>query len=109
MKETFNAGQTMFLLTLLLAAQIAPQSADLPNRQPQLATDGILMGLTYGAGDRVFFAESKDAGKSWNKPVVVSARGKLSLGMKRGPRIAMTPQVIVISAVVGKQGRGADG
>lgn len=109
MKETFNAGQTMFLLTLLLAAQIAPQSADLPNRQPQLASDGIRLGLTYGAGDRVFFAESKDAGKSWSKPVVVSAQGKLSLGMKRGPRIAMTPQVIVISAVVGKQGRGADG
>ena len=99
----------MFLLTLLLAAQIAPQSADLPNRQPQLATDGIRLALTYGAGDRVFFAESKDAGKSWSKPVVVSSQGKLSLGLKRGPRIAMTPQAIVISAVVGKQGRGADG
>lgn len=99
----------MLLFTLLLAAQIAPQSADLPNRQPQLATDGIRLVLTYGAGNSVFFAESKDAGRSWSKPTVVSSQGKLSLGMRRGPRISMTPEAIVISAVVGEKGRGADG
>jgi hypothetical protein len=99
----------MLLFPLLLAAQFAPQSADLPNRQPQLATDGTRLVLTYGAGNSVFFAESSDAGKSWSKPVVVSAQGKLSLGMRRGPRIAMTPEAIVISAVAGEKGRGADG
>lgn len=90
-------------------ARIAPQSAGLPNRQPQLAGDGTRLALTYGAGDSVFFAQSQDAGKSWSKPVVVFSRGKLSLGMRRGPRIAMTPKAIVISAVVGEKGRGADG
>lgn len=99
----------MLVFALLLAAQIAPQSADLPNRQPQLATDGTHLVLTYGAGSSVFFVESTDAGKSWGKPVVVSAHGKLSLGMRRGPRIAMAPGAIVISAVVGEKGRGEDG
>jgi len=65
--------------------------------------------LTYGAGNSVFFAESTDAGRSWSNPAVVSSQGKLSLGMRRGPRIAMTPEAIVISAVVGEKGRGADG
>ena len=99
----------MLVFALLLTVQIAPQSADIPNRQPQLGADGTRVALTYGAGDSVFFAESKDAGKSWSKPVVVSSQGKLSLGMRRGPRIAMTPEAIVISAVVGEKGRGADG
>ena len=65
--------------------------------------------MTFGAGDTVYFSESKDAGTSWSKPAVVSSHGKLSLGMRRGPRIAMTRQAIVISAVVGEKGRGADG
>ena len=87
---------------LLVAVQIAPQTPDVPNRQPQPATDGTRLALTYGAGDSVFFAESMDAGKSWSKPVVVSSQGKLSLGTRRGPRIAMTPRRVVISAVVGE-------
>jgi len=74
----------MLFFALLLAVQIAPQSADLPNRQPQLASDGTRLGLTYGAGDSVLFAESKDSGRNWTKPAVVSSHGKLSLGMRRG-------------------------
>src|ERR1039458_7335964 len=99
----------MLVFALMLAAQIAPQSADLPNRQPQLAYDGTRLGLAYGAGNSVFFAASTDSGKTWTKPVLVSTPGKLSLGMRRGPRIAMSPEAIVISAVAGPSGGGADG
>src|SRR5581483_10651378 len=38
-----------------------------------------------------------------------SDRGVLSLGMHRGPRIALVGKTIVISAVVGERGKGADG
>jgi photosystem II stability/assembly factor-like uncharacterized protein len=99
----------MIPLAFLLAAQIAPQSADLPNRQPQLAADGARLLMTYGAGDSVFFTASPDSGKSWSKPVRVASQGKLSLGMRRGPRVVVARQAIVISAVVGEKGRGADG
>ena len=99
----------MFTLALLLAIQIAPQSADLPNRQPQLASDGTLLGLTYGAGNSIFFMSSADSGQTWSKPVLVATPGKMSLGMRRGPRIAMTSQAIVISAVAGERGGGQDG
>lgn len=102
-------GNAMITVAFLLAALIAPQSAGLPNRQPQLAAGGGRVVMTYGAGDSIFFTASTDGGKSWNKPVLVSSQGKVSLGMRRGPRIVVTPQAIVISAVVGEKGRGADG
>ena len=109
MEGTIAAGCTMLVFALLIAAQIAPESADLPNRQPQLATDGTRLVLTYGAGSHVFFVASIDAGKRWGRPVLVSSQGRLSLGMRRGPRVVMTPGAIVISAVVGAKGRSDDG
>ncbi len=89
----------MLALALLLAVQIAPQSLDTPNRQPQLAFDGKRVLLTYGAGNTIYFANSADEGMTWSTPVVVSSKGKLSLGMRRGPRIAVTHEAIVISAI----------
>lgn len=99
----------MILLALLLTTQFAPESADAPNRQPQLAVDGSRLALTYGSGDRVYFAGSTDGGRNWSKPVVVASQGRMSLGMRRGPRIAVTSTAIVITAIVGEKGRGADG
>lgn len=80
-----------------------------PNRQPQLASAGKQIAMTYGSGNEIYFAGSLDAGKTWGKPVLVSKKGKVSLGMRRGPRIAITKEAIVIAAVAGEQGRGADG
>lgn len=99
----------MMIFALFFAMQFAPQSAEAPNRQPQLATDGSRLVLTYGSGDRVYFAESQDAGAHWSSPAVVASHGRMSLGMRRGPRIAVTARAIVITAVVGEKGRGADG
>jgi hypothetical protein len=99
----------MLLPLVLMALRIGPDPAGATFRQPQLAADGHAIGITFGAGDSVYFAGSTDNGATFNKPVLVSTRGKLSLGMHRGPRIAMTPEAIVISAITGKKGRGADG
>jgi hypothetical protein len=99
----------MLPFALLLAIQIAPSSPDTAFRQPQLAADGRLVAVTFGSGDAVYFASSADGGKSFSTPTVVSRSGKLSLGMHRGPRVAVTPQGIVVSAIVGEKGRGADG
>jgi hypothetical protein len=97
------------LIALLLAVEIAPATPDVPNRQPQLASAGKVVAVTYGAGNSIYFAASRDGGVKFGAPVVVSSKGKLSLGMHRGPRIAMVPKAIVISAVVGEQGGGKDG
>jgi hypothetical protein len=96
-------------LALFLAVEIPPASPEAPNRQPQLAAAGKTVAVTYGAGNTIYFAASKDGGKSFGAPATVSSSGKLSLGMHRGPRIALAPKAIVISAIVGEQGGGKDG
>jgi BNR repeat protein len=99
----------MLLLSLLLGMPIPPSAAATPNRQPQLAAQGRHVAVAYGAGDAVYFAASTDAGATFGRPVLVSSGGPLSLGMHRGPRVAYTSRGIVVSAIVGEQGKGKDG
>lgn len=100
----------MLSLILLLGVQIAPPTpAETPYRQPQLAARGTSVGVAFGAGNTIYFAASADAGRTFGPPVPVSSEGQLSLGMHRGPRVAYTPQGLVISAIVGVQGKGQDG
>jgi hypothetical protein len=99
----------MLLLALLLGAQSLPASALSPNRQPQLATRGHHVAVAYGAGNSIYFAESRDAGITFGPPVRVSSGGQLALGMHRGPRVAYTPGAVVITAIVGEQEKGRDG
>jgi hypothetical protein len=94
---------------LLLAIQLAPAAPESPNRQPRLAASGNTVGVTYGSGNTVYFAASKDGGRTFSPAVTVASGGKLSLGMHRGPRLAFTPAAVVISAIVGDQGGGRDG
>jgi hypothetical protein len=90
----------MLLPALLLAIRIAPESPEVQFKQPQLATDGRTIGVAFGSSEGVYFARSIDGGKSFSKPVLVSNAGKVMLGMHRGPRIAMVPGAIVISAIM---------
>ena len=99
----------MIAFLLLLSVQIGPTAPHTPNRQPQLAARGNDVAVAYGAGNAIYFAASADGGTTFGTPVMVSSRGELALGMHRGPRVAYTPQGIVISAVVGEQGKGKDG
>lgn len=99
----------MLSALLLLASQIEPVAAEKPNRQPQLAAHGSTVGVAYGAGNTIYFAASKDSGRTFGAPVIVSSAGQLSLGMHRGPRVAYTAYAIVLSAVVGDSGHGKDG
>lgn len=99
----------MAALLLLLSVLFAQLQDSVPNRQPQIVAGANQVALTFGAGNTVYFASSGDSGVSWTSPVVVSSKGMLSLGMRRGPRVAMSGSSIVISAVVGEKGRGADG
>lgn len=92
----------------LLAITFAPTVDSVPNRQPQLAAHGNLVALTYGAGDSIYFSLSRSSGATWSKPTVVANKGKLALGARRGPRIVITRNATVITAIVGEIGRGKD-
>ncbi len=98
------------LISLLLAVHIAPSGAQIEYRQPQLAATADLVAVTFGADKSIYFSASRDRGQTFSAPVRVAEAPLLSLGRHRGPRVAITPSAIVISAVVGtKMPPGSDG
>jgi len=100
-----------FLLTLLLAMNIAPGAGQPEYRQPQLDAKANLVALTFGAGNSIYFAASHDGGATLSTPVKVAEAEGLMLGRHRGPRIAIAGNTIVISAVAKdlKSWRSTDG
>ena len=78
-------------------------------RQPHIAADGSLAVLVYGRGDAVAVRVSRDGGRTFAPTGWIAAGGKLALGMRRGPRVAVTSLAIVVTAVAGPLGGGQDG
>ncbi|MBC8139144.1 MAG: exo-alpha-sialidase [Fibrella sp.] len=78
--------------------------------EPQVAVGtGKRVYVAFGAGDTLYASLSTDGGSTYGAPVRVGTAGRLSLGMRRGPRIVATPKGAVITAVYGKKGDGRDG
>ncbi|MEZ5403545.1 MAG: sialidase family protein [Bryobacteraceae bacterium] len=96
-------------LALLLAMKVTPPSPDVKYQQPQLASTGDRIGMVFGAGNDIYYAASSDDGATFSGPVRIPAGGKLALGRHRGPRVAFQAGNIVITAVAGARGGGADG
>lgn len=115
-KAVSTAGSSAAILSILLTGLSIPARsatiAPLPGmtyKQPQVAVRGSLVAVTWGAGNAMFFAKSVDGAQTFSAPVKVAEPGVTALGMHRGPRIVITPSAIVISAVYGAKGKGADG
>lgn len=92
-----------------LATLAAAAAVTLAGVQPQLAAIGDQVYLAFGRGDTVHVARSSDGGRSFEAPVALPITGELSLGMRRGPRVAVTNGAVLVAAVSGAQGAGKDG
>jgi hypothetical protein len=90
------------LTSFLIAAVIGPMGPDAPAREPQLAARGQVVALVFGAGNTIYFTQSRDAGKTFLSPVKVAESGVIPLSRHRGPRIAFSGSAIVITAVTGR-------
>jgi hypothetical protein len=93
--------------TPVVVAQASPPHDP---QQPQLAIDaqGVIH-VAFGANNDVRYARSEDGGKTFSSPVNLDTVRVLSLGMRRGPRIAVSGDAVCISVIGGKQGKGRDG
>jgi hypothetical protein len=91
------------------ATEAGASAAGVP-RQPQAAIDrqGRVF-VVFGVDDTIRCVVSTDQGRSFGEPVLVATSKVLSLGRRRGPRIAVTDRGLVVSAISGEQGRGRDG
>lgn len=90
------------LIAALVISQITSPSPDTPYREPQLAASRGLTALAFGSGSNIYVSTSKDEGQSFAKPVKVAAAPVVPLNRHRGPRIAISSGVIVVTAVVGE-------
>ena len=85
------------------------QGADSP-RQPQVAiSEAGVVHVVYGVGDQVWHSTSSDRGRTFSKPTIAGTCPNMSLGMRRGPRIALRGATAVVTAIGGPQGKGRDG
>jgi hypothetical protein len=89
------------LLGTMLALHLGPMGQDAA-REPQLAAHGDLVAMTFGAGGAIYFSASHDAGRTFSPPVKVSEATIVPLNRHRGPRIAISRNTIVITAVTGR-------
>jgi hypothetical protein len=107
------------LLIAAVVALVAPTQAGEPfvvyeghadeiPKQPQafVSASGITH-LTFGIGNQVHY--SNITGEDLTSPRIAFDVPNLSLGMRRGPRIADTGRSIVITAIGGREGKGKDG
>src|SRR5687767_2274105 len=94
----------------LQVVNVTPPGVLMDAREPQVAvaSSGKVF-VTYGAGNAVYCSTSSDSGRTYGPPIKVAEAGVLSLGMRRGPRIAVAGDSVVITAIYGRQGRGRDG
>jgi hypothetical protein len=99
----------MLLLAIALSAQLSPTVSGAEYKQPQLAVSRDLTAVAFGSGNAIYFAASRDGGRTFAPPVKVAQPRFVALGRHRGPRIAITPASIVISGVTGELGGGKDG
>lgn len=109
---------TSLALTLLFsslvfageALELAHGQAPQQPQQPQIAVDsGGAIHVVFGIGDSVRYRRSDDGGKTFSDPLSLPLVNAMSLGMRRGPRIAVTDSTICVTAIGGKQGKGRDG
>ncbi len=91
----------MRYLALFLALHLQPVSPTQPNRQPQLAAANGTVALVFGSGDAIWFARSGDNGATFSAPAKVAVLPKMLLGRHRGPRVAITKDAIIVTAISG--------
>jgi hypothetical protein len=84
-------------------------NADRDAKQPQAAVDSSgNVYVVFGSRNAIRVAVSNDLGRSFQVSEVGSV-GALSLGMRRGPRIAVSGNRVVVTAIGGAVGKGRDG
>ena len=92
------------MLAALVALHLPAVSPTEPNRQPQLAAAGGTVALVFGSGETIWLARSLDNGRNFVAPSKVAQLPKMLLGRHRGPRVALSGDTIVVSAIASEPG-----
>ena len=69
-----------------------------------MAAAGGTVALVFGSGEGIWLARSLDNGRSFGAPSKVADLPKMLLGRHRGPRVALSGNTIVVSAIASEPG-----
>src|SRR5215471_14944913 len=94
----------MLFLAALVALHIPPVSSTAPNRQPQMAAAGSTVAMVFGSGTEIWLARSQDGGRKFDAPSKVGDLPKMLLGRHRGPRVAVSGNTMIVSAIASEPG-----
>jgi hypothetical protein len=94
----------MIILAALVALHLPAVSPKAPNRQPQMAAAGGTVALVFGSGDGIWLTRSMDNGRNFAAPAKVAELPKMLLGRHRGPRVVISGNAIVVSAIASEPG-----
>jgi hypothetical protein len=100
------------VMLLLVAVSVLFSDAsvlDWTGQQPQLAGSESRTFLTFLRENTIVVRRSTDGGRSFEELPTIRPTGQIAAGMRRGPRVAVTKRAVIVSAIVGAQGRGKDG
>lgn len=88
----------VFLVFCFITAY--PQTEIGIGEQPQVAIDlsGTIR-LVYGNADRIYYSRSMDGGKTFSQPELVGSVREMHLGMTRGPQLASSKDLSLVTAI----------
>lgn len=99
-------------LPLIAGEQVVLATGSPPNhpQQPQLCIDqeGAIH-VTFGANKDVLYCRSEDGGKTFSEPMKLPPHRPMSLGMRRGPRVAASGDTVCVSSIGGQDGKDDKG
>lgn len=96
------------MLTFLLALIVA-STTGIAGQQPQLAHERDRVYLVVAREGQVGVLRSRDAGRSFVEATPIAVAGRMSAGMHRGPRVAVTRSSVLVTVIAGARGGGKDG
>ena len=105
------------LATLLLSPAWGSEPVELARgmaprhpQQPQVSVDASgAIHVVFGVEDEIRYCRSTDDGRIFTEPTSLPSVHEMSLGMRRGPRVAALESALCVTAIGGKQGKGRDG
>ena len=89
-----------FLSLIFIFVSLKTQSQNIAGMQPQISTDGKgIVRIVYGRNDSIFCETSTDGGDHFTNTEIVGKVHKMHLGMARGPQLATSNKVIMVTAI----------
>lgn len=82
---------------------IPPELRGAAQPQVAMAPDGRLH-VVFGKGLSIYHTASADGARTFSKPVRIADLPKLALGLRRGPRVVATDQLITVTAISHTEG-----